>query len=160
MNLYDILFAKSLGGGGGGGTTDAVKYTPQTLTSEQQAQARENISSNFVIIATSSGSSYTCDKTLDEVNDAITNGIMPVLIIDDIIFCNFIWKNNLDECYFMSNDAPDSASVYEFSSSGLAFYDSMQYLPPVSYSDNGKILQVEDGRWYAVSIPNAEEVSY
>ena len=30
-------------GGGGGGTTNAVKYTPQSLTAEQQAQARTNI---------------------------------------------------------------------------------------------------------------------
>ena len=38
--LYDIAMN---GSGGGGGTTDAVKYTEQSLTAEQQAQARENI---------------------------------------------------------------------------------------------------------------------
>lgn len=32
-------------GGGGGGTPNAVKYTPQSLTSEQQQQARTNIGS-------------------------------------------------------------------------------------------------------------------
>lgn len=37
--LYDI----AMNGGGGGGTTDAVKYTEQSLTTAQQAQARENI---------------------------------------------------------------------------------------------------------------------
>lgn len=39
MYLYDI----AMNGGGGGGTTDAVKYTEQSLTAEQQAQARTNI---------------------------------------------------------------------------------------------------------------------
>lgn len=31
------------GGSGGGSDPEAIKYTEQTLTSEQQAQARENI---------------------------------------------------------------------------------------------------------------------
>lgn len=38
--LYDIAMN---GGGGGGGATDAVKYTEQSLTAEQQTQARTNI---------------------------------------------------------------------------------------------------------------------
>ena len=35
--------AEAAGGGGGGGSSNAVLYTPQTLTEEQKAQARENI---------------------------------------------------------------------------------------------------------------------
>ena len=34
---------KLIEAGGGGGDSEAIKYTEQTLTAEQQAQARENI---------------------------------------------------------------------------------------------------------------------
>ena len=38
-----LVLAEMEAGGGGGGTADAVTYTPQTLTEEQQTQARANI---------------------------------------------------------------------------------------------------------------------
>jgi hypothetical protein len=43
-NLLDaVIAAKLIGGGGGGGSDNAVLYTEQTLTADQQAQARANI---------------------------------------------------------------------------------------------------------------------
>lgn len=42
MNLLDLLMAAKLGGGG---ASDAVRYTEQTLTDGQKAQARDNIGS-------------------------------------------------------------------------------------------------------------------
>lgn len=43
MDISTLAAAKVLCGGGGGGATNAVKYTEQTLTEEQQMQARKNL---------------------------------------------------------------------------------------------------------------------
>ena len=43
MNLTDILLAAKLAGGGGGSGADAVRYSQQSLTAAQKAQARDNI---------------------------------------------------------------------------------------------------------------------
>lgn len=45
IDLETLMLAAKMGGGGGGGGSDpeAVKFTEQTLTSEQKAQARQNI---------------------------------------------------------------------------------------------------------------------
>lgn len=40
---YFTLDEINRGGGGGGGSDDAVLYTPQTLSTSEQAQARQNI---------------------------------------------------------------------------------------------------------------------
>ena len=48
-----LVLAEMEAGSGGGGTADAVTYTPQTLTEEQQAQARTNIG------AEKAGTAYT-----------------------------------------------------------------------------------------------------
>lgn len=93
--------AQSGGGGGGGGT--AVLYTPQTLTEEQQTQARENIAAvagsevlplRVTLTAPSvPDGSYTADKTFAEITaaynagravDLIYNGTpMPLAYIND-----------------------------------------------------------------------------
>lgn len=63
-----------------GGSKDAVKYTPQTLTDEQQAQARENIGAGlplYVITATQQDSSmylFALDKTTAEIEAAYQAG--------------------------------------------------------------------------------------
>lgn len=43
MDILDIMMAKKLSGGGGSGDSKAVKYTKQTLTEQQQMQARDNL---------------------------------------------------------------------------------------------------------------------
>lgn len=43
MHDLECLWAAGPGGRGGGSDPNAVKFTPQTLTAEQQAQARTNI---------------------------------------------------------------------------------------------------------------------
>ena len=62
-----------------GGSKDAVTYTPQTLTTEQQNQARANIGAGqpvFVVNVTevSGGGGYTADKTAAEIEAAYQAG--------------------------------------------------------------------------------------
>ena len=61
-----------------GGTADAVTYTPQTLTTEQQKQARTNIGAGqpvFVVNVTSTvDDNYTADKTAAEIAAAYQAG--------------------------------------------------------------------------------------
>ena len=65
-----------------GGTADAVTYTPQTLTTEQQKQARANIGAGqplFVVnVTTTLGEQgdevYTADKTAAEIETAYQAG--------------------------------------------------------------------------------------
>lgn len=71
-------------GGGGGGAGTAVLYTPQTLTEEQQTQARENIAAvaggevlplRVTLTAPSvPDGSYTADKTFAEITAAYNAG--------------------------------------------------------------------------------------
>lgn len=61
----------------GGGSSDAVLYTPQTLTDAQKKQARENIdaaSIDFVITGTVTGETLTTDKTYEQVQEAVQAG--------------------------------------------------------------------------------------
>lgn len=61
-----------------GGTADAVTYTPQTLTEEQQAQARTNIGAGqpvFAVNVTATlDDTYTADKTAAEIEAAYQAG--------------------------------------------------------------------------------------
>ena len=66
----------------GGGSSDAVLYTPQTLTDAQKKQARENVdaASDFVINATQSASgSIVLDKTAIQIREAINAGKTPIM---------------------------------------------------------------------------------
>lgn len=66
----------------GGGSSDAVLYTPQTLTDAQKKQARENVdaASDFVINATPSASgSIVLDKTAIQIREAINAGKTPIM---------------------------------------------------------------------------------
>lgn len=66
----------------GGGSSDAVLYTAQTLTDEQQKQARENIdaASDFVITGTlDTEGNPTLDKTFAQIQAAIQGGKWPVV---------------------------------------------------------------------------------
>ena len=61
-----------------GGSKDAVTYTPQTLTTEQQKQARTNIGAGqpvFVVNVTGTvDNNYTADKTAAEIEAAYQAG--------------------------------------------------------------------------------------
>lgn len=66
----------------GGGSSDAVLYTPQTLTDAQKKQARENVdaASDFAINATQSASgSIVLDKTAIQIREAINAGKTPIM---------------------------------------------------------------------------------
>lgn len=61
-----------------GGSKDAVTYTPQTLTTEQQNQARANIGAGQPVFAVNltatSDDNYTADKTAAEIEAAYQAG--------------------------------------------------------------------------------------
>ena len=60
-----------------GGSKDAVTYTPQTLTAEQQNQARANIGAGqpvFAVNITEVSGEYTADKTAAEIEAAYQAG--------------------------------------------------------------------------------------
>lgn len=67
----------------GGGSTDAVLYTPQTLTDAQKKQARANVEaavSDFVISASAEpDGTITADKTFAQILEAINGGQTPVM---------------------------------------------------------------------------------
>lgn len=68
----------------GGGSSEAVLYTPQTLTDAQKKQARENVdaASDFVIIMSpDSSGGVTLDKTSAQIKEAISAGKTPVVHI-------------------------------------------------------------------------------
>lgn len=62
----------------GGGSTNAVLYTPQTLTDEQKKQARNNVDAaigDFSVTATIQNfPTCTLDKTFDQIQEAISKG--------------------------------------------------------------------------------------
>lgn len=61
----------------GGGSSDAVLYTPQTLTDAQKKQARENVDAagEFVVNGTlNQDGTVTLDKTLDQIQEAFNSG--------------------------------------------------------------------------------------
>ena len=86
----------------GGGSTDAVLYTPQTLTDEQKKQARKNISSAgelYVITLTSKTENgktvYLADKNFDEIKSAYAAGKTPV-----VSFGNYCYLAAAGDTYF------------------------------------------------------------
>lgn len=62
----------------GGGSTNAVLYTPQTLTDEQKKQARNNVDAaigDFSVTATIQNfPTCTLDKTFNQIQEAISKG--------------------------------------------------------------------------------------
>lgn len=78
MNDLECLWAAGSPGGGGGSDPNAVKFTPQTLTDAQQAQARSNIgiesevvyidfvmTSQNEFVVTHDGEEWTAQDTFD-----------------------------------------------------------------------------------------------
>lgn len=83
MDIADVMMAKALAGGSGGGGSgeaNAVKYTAQSLTDSQKAQARTNIGAEGATVReTVSGATATIDA---EVNTLYLCGEMTALTID------------------------------------------------------------------------------
>ena len=75
-DLYQKLI-KEFAESGGGGNPDAVLYTEQELTEEQQEQARTNIGAGqpvFAVNVTEVSGRYTADKTAAEIEVAYQAG--------------------------------------------------------------------------------------
>jgi hypothetical protein len=67
---------------------EAVTHTPQTLTEEQKAQARENIGAAEVVLVSivnydSETATYYCDKTSKDIFECLKEG-KAVYLIDDV----------------------------------------------------------------------------
>ena len=122
---------------------DAVLYTPQTLTDEQQKQARDNIGADvggyFEIRVTKSGDTYTADKTYNEIKVAVESGLTPVCrmkrwaadaILDDV-FYYYNWQivdGRPDANAFTFNNMGISVSRYiAIYTSGVVYYFDAMY---------------------------------
>ena len=69
----------------GGGSSDAVLYTPQTLTDAQKKQARDNVDAAgvFVVKVTINLGAATLDKTFAQIKEAINAGKSPIAVCAD-----------------------------------------------------------------------------
>lgn len=80
----------------GGGSSDAVLYTPQTLTDAQKKQARDNVDAAgvFVVKGTINQSGkVTLDKTFAQIQEAINAGKSPIAVYADNIYLPLIRKD-------------------------------------------------------------------
>lgn len=80
----------------GGGSSDAVLYTPQTLTDAQKKQARDNVDAAgvFVVKGTFNQSGkVTLDKTFAQIQEAINAGKSPIAVYSDNIYLPLIRKD-------------------------------------------------------------------
>lgn len=80
----------------GGGSSDAVLYTPQTLTDAQKKQARDNVDAAgvFVVKGTFNQSGkVTLDKTFAQIQEAINAGKSPIAVYADNIYLPLIRKD-------------------------------------------------------------------
>nr|DAG71830.1 MAG TPA: hypothetical protein [Caudoviricetes sp.] len=97
-----------------GGSTDAVLYTPQTLTEAQKQQARENVDAAgvFVINATptSDWTSAVLDKTFAQIQEAINSGKTPIVLFNNSVYLA-LNQQSTDYVIFTSASADDRAAV-------------------------------------------------
>lgn len=73
----------------GGGSSDAVLYTPQTLTDAQKKQARDNVDAAGVFVVKGTidlGGAPTLDKTFAQIKEAINAGKSPIAVYGDEIY--------------------------------------------------------------------------
>lgn len=80
----------------GGGSSDAVLYTPQTLTDAQKKQARDNVDAAgvFVVKGTINQSGkVTLDKTFAQIQEAINAGKSHIAVYADNIYLPLIRKD-------------------------------------------------------------------
>jgi hypothetical protein len=112
--LSPILYAKVLGsGGGGGGNPNAVLYTAQTLSDEQQAQARTNIGA---VSADEIGSVFTIKGSVATVADlpATGNSVGDVYYVE-AVSAGYVWITSTEQPtgYWEELGEPIDLSAYE-----------------------------------------------
>lgn len=106
---------------------ETVLYTPQTLTEEQQKQARDNIGatdagSMFVVITKSiqNGETiYSADKTYDEIMEAVENRIVPVC--NNPVYDSAYGPNNI-RCIFRNSFYTAGMEYASFQSDGDEYF--------------------------------------
>ena len=95
---------------------------------------------------------YSCDKTFDEIKAASDEKKICLLHYNNMIL-------TLSMCSptFASFDCSIGMIAYRYQVNSNNVWSDFTYglLPSVTSDDNGKILQVVDGNWTAVAIANA-----
>lgn len=93
---------------GGGGSADAVLYTPQTLTAEQQAQARVNIAAagcQWGVVSQTQKWTKASDGGYDYVMSELQYGWIPKMFVDLVTTAGAIF--NATSGYFELNGLTD-----------------------------------------------------
>ena len=112
----------------GGGAADAVTYTPQTLTDEQQTQARTNIGAGQPVFAVNitegvdedGRNTYTADKTAAEIEAAYQAGRtivckMEAFLIDFVHVELPLVSRNQERVFIFAVDQVVNKNIYTIS---------------------------------------------
>lgn len=159
--------------------SDTVRYSAQTLTEGQKAQARTNIgvvngNSVFLITAVYSNGEYTFDRNQADILSAIQSGMLPVVryhttagqsdyhVYYEWVLDYYTYDGEEVYIYFSRVDQNgNSAQLRWYGSTGKATEISRPTLPPATSADEGKIPMVNSfGNYQLTSIPAAENTSF
>lgn len=113
---------------GGGGSSDAVKYTEQSLTSAQQAQARENIGAAAAAIDYSTTEQDTGIKWVDGKSVYQKTYVFDPPVESGGAYVDAVDVSNLtiDTLVYMSGGEHDAASGHD---ANVAVFDSYSSVP-------------------------------
>ena len=141
--------------------TEHINNSNIHVTAEEKATWSEK--EVFIITlteATAEGgtTSYSADKTFDEIKAASDEGKICILKHNTAIYIMTTVEDNAYAIF--STCFGNSLRAFLVMSSNAWSYGEYYALPIVTTDDNGKILQVVNGNWSAVAITNAEEVAY
>lgn len=105
--LHKKLSEVGEGGGGGSSDSEAIKYTEQTLTAEQQAQARTNIGATApeIFLATLGVT------TVSEIQNALDSGLFVVVTDNAGRVCPF-FRQDANFYWFGGISSNQAAYVY------------------------------------------------
>lgn len=152
--------------------TDSTNFTIQSFTehinnSDIHVTAEEKAAWSekevFIITLTETTAedgttSYSADKTFDEIKTASDEGKICILKHKTSIYIMTIGGGNTQARFSRCN--ANKLNTFIVSSYNVWNYGEYYALPIVTTDDNGKMLQVVNGAWAAVTITNAEEVAY
>lgn len=117
MDIFSIIAlikSKSGGGSGSGGSTSAVTYTPQTLTTNQKTQARQNIDAYSTAQASTDFSAVQLN--IDAKYTKPSNGIPASDLASNVIPSNILQYVEQDLTYAQMSQARENiyaASISE-----------------------------------------------
>lgn len=138
---------------------NAVLYTPQELTEEEKMQVRENLN----IPSLDENGRVPLEQLPDDIGGGSGGDIQEVFILSDNQTEADIPEDVLI-AVFPDEDGGSGSSVdlsdYYTKTEIDSHLSNKMDIIAVTEADNGKFLQVVNGVWTAVNIPNAEEASF